>query len=126
MANYRDAKINDAVCRSLSELIGEVKDPRVSGNFLSITGAEVSRDLKYAKIYWSALGSDRTKDKEIAKGLRSSAAFLRRRLASVVNLRETPELTFVKDNSFENGAHIDSLLREIGADGGEKDGGHED
>ena len=126
MANYRDAKINDAVCRALSELIGEVKDPRVSGSFLSITGAEVSRDLKYAKIYWSALGSDRAKDKEIAKGLRSSAAFLRRRLASVVNLRETSELTFVKDNSFETGAHIDSLLREIGADGGEKGGGHED
>ena len=80
----------------------------------------------HRKIYWSALGSDRAKDKEIAKGLRSSAAFLRRRLASVVNLRETPELTFVKDNSFENGAHIDSLLREIGADGGEKGGGHED
>ena len=113
MANYRDAKINDAVCRALSTLIGEVKDPRVSGNLISITGAKVSRDLKYATVYWSALGSDPERDREIAAGLRSSAAFLRRRLASEVNLRETPELTFVKDSSFEKGARIESLLKKI-------------
>jgi len=113
MANYRDAKINDAVCRALSTLVGEVKDPRVSGNMISITGAEVSRDLKYAKEYWSALGSDASKDKEISKGLKSASAYLRRRLAGEVNLRETPELTFIKDNSFEKGARIDSLLRSI-------------
>ncbi|MBO4322591.1 MAG: 30S ribosome-binding factor RbfA [Clostridia bacterium] len=113
MANYRDAKINDAVSRALSTLIGEVKDPRVSGSLISITGAKVSRDLKYATVYWSALGSDPERDREISAGLRSSAAFLRRRLASEVNLRETPELTFVKDSSFEKGARIESLLKKI-------------
>jgi len=113
MPNYRHARINDATAQTLSVVISEVKDPRVSGNFVSITGAEVSPDLKYAKIYWSALGADDAAKKEILKGLKSSAPFMRRRLAEELNLRITPELNFAFDSSIENGAHISSLLRSI-------------
>ena len=123
MANYRSEKINDAVREALSVIIRDVKDPRVAGNFVSITGAEVSGDLKYATVYWSSLvtrddpagaAGDRQKEKEITAGLRSSAAYMRRRLAAEVNLRVTPELQFRHDRSISNGAHISALLRKIG------------
>ena len=113
MANYRDARINDATAKALAVIIRDVKDPRVADHFVSITGAVVSHDLKYAKVFWSALGTDAGTDKEIAKGLKSSAAFMRGRLAKELDLRQTPELTFVPDKSISNGAHISSILHEI-------------
>ena len=113
MPNHRHEKINDATAQTLSVVLSEVHDPRIAGNFVSITGAEVSRDLKYAKVFWSALGTDEETKKEITRGLRSCAPFLRRRLAEELNLRITPELTFAFDTSFENGAHISALLRQI-------------
>ncbi len=113
MPNYRHERINDATAQTLSVIIGEVKDPRISENFVSITGAEVSHDLKYAKIYWSALGADDENKKEIVKGLKSAAPFMRRRLAEELNLRITPELNFSFDTSIQHGAHISSLLKSI-------------
>ena len=69
MANYRKGRINDEVQKVLAEILREVKDPRVSDAFISVTGVEVTADLKYAKAYYSALSGD---PKEVAKGLRSS------------------------------------------------------
>lgn len=113
MPNYRHERINDATAQTLSVIISEVKDPRISSNFVSITSAEVSHDLKYAKIFWSALGADEDTKKEITRGLKSAAPFLRRRLAEELNLRITPELNFAFDTSIEHGAHISSLLKSI-------------
>jgi ribosome-binding factor A len=114
MANYRRGRINDEMQRAVAEIIREVKDPRVSGAFISITGAEVTPDLKYAKIFFSALGvTDTESKKEIAKGLKSSAGFIRRQIAQKLNLRITPELTFVEDTSIKYGAHISELLSGI-------------
>ena len=114
MANYRRGRINDEMQRAVAEIIREVKDPRVSGAFISITGAEVTPDLKYAKIFFSALGvTDAEGKKEIAKGLRSSTGFIRRQIAQKLNLRITPELTFVEDTSIKYGAHISELLSGI-------------
>ena len=111
MANYRRGRINDEMQRAVAEIIREVKDPRVSGAFISITGAEVTPDLKYAKIFFSALGvTEADAKKEIAKGLKSSAGFIRRQVAQRMNLRATPEFTFVEDQSIAYGAHISSLL----------------
>lgn len=107
MAKYRRGRINDEMCKELANAIRLVKDPRVSDAFVSITGAEVSPDLKYAKIFYSALRGD---PKETAKGLRSSAGFLRREIAQRMNLRITPELTFCYDESITYGAHISKLL----------------
>ena len=107
MAKYRRGRINDEMCKELATAIRLVKDPRVSDAFVSITGAEVSPDLKYAKIFYSALRGD---PKETAKGLRSSAGFLRREIAQRMNLRITPELTFCYDESITYGAHISKLL----------------
>ena len=107
MAKYRRGRINDEMCKELANAIRLVKDPRVSDAFVSITGAEVTPDLKYAKIFYSALRGD---PKETAKGLKSSAGFLRREIAQRMNLRITPELNFCYDESITYGAHISKLL----------------
>ena len=107
MAKYRRGRINDEMCKELASAIRLVKDPRVADAFVSITGAEVTPDLKYAKIFFSVLNGD---PKEIAKGLRSSAGFLRREIAQRMNLRITSELNFVYDESITYGAHISKLL----------------
>ena len=114
MANYRRGRINDEMQRAMAEILRSVKDPRVSEAFISVTGAEVTPDLKYAKIYFSALGvSDAESKKDIAKGLKSSAGFIRRQIAQKLNLRITPELSFVEDTSIKYGAHISELLSGI-------------
>ena len=111
MPKYRRGRINDEMQSVVASILREVKDPRVKDAFVSVTGAEVTADLKYAKIFYSAL---RGEDKEIAKGLKSSAPFIRGEIARRLNLRITPELTFVRDTSLAHGAHIASLLHQIG------------
>ncbi len=110
MANYRRGRINDEMQKTVAEIVREVKDPRVSDAFISITGADVTPDLKYAKIYYSALRGDK---KEVYLGLKSSAGFIRRMVAQRMNLRVTPEFTFVEDDSIAYGAHIASILNNI-------------
>ena len=114
MANYRRGRINDEMQRAMAEILRSVKDPRVSEAFISVTGAEVTPDLKYAKVYYSALGMKSAEDKkEIARGLKSSAGYIRRQVAERLNLRITPEITFVEDTSITYGAHIAELLNGI-------------
>ena len=110
MAKYRRGRINDETVKEISQILREVKDPRVSSAFISVIAADVTPDLKFAKIYYSVLTGD---VKDVAKGLVSSTGFIRRRLAEKLNLRITPELTFIRDSSSENGAHISELLHKI-------------
>ena len=110
MANYRRGRINDEVQKELAMILREIKDPRVSNAFISVTAVEVTPDLKFAKVYYSAMQGDK---KEVAKGLKSSAGYIRRQLAQRLNLRMTPELTFYEDHSIAHGAHISKLLGEI-------------
>lgn len=112
MANYRIRRINEEVQKEISEILREVKDPRISRNFISITGAEVTGDLKFAKIFYSVVSPvDDLRD--IGKGLKSANGFIRGQLARRLNLRQTPELNFVYDRSQENGAYISGLLKQI-------------
>ena len=110
MAKYRRDRINDAILKEMATILRDVKDPRVSGAFISVTAVDATPDLKCANIYYSVLSGDK---KEVAKGLRSSQGFIRSRLASTLNLRITPELTFCEDKSIEHGAHIASILSHI-------------
>ena len=122
MAQYRQGRINDEIQKEIAQILRDVKDPRVSGAFISITGAEVTPDLKYAKVYYSALMGDK---KEVKKGLASSAGFIRGQVAKRMNLRITPELTFIEDGSIEYGAKISKILEGItitDPDEGEEDG----
>ena len=110
MAKYRQGRINDEMQKELAQILREVKDPRVSGAFISVTGVEATPDLKYAKVYYSVLTGDK---KEIYKGLKSSAGYIRGQLARKMNLRMTPELSFCEDNSIAYGAHISKILSGI-------------
>lgn len=110
MANYRRGRINDEMQRVMSEVLRTVKDPRVSDAFISITACEVAGDLKTARVYYSAMRGD---PKEIARGLRSSAGYIRGQVARIMNLRQTPEFTFIADDSIKYGAHIEEVLSKI-------------
>ena len=107
MAKYRRGRINEEIQKEMTMILRKVKDPRVSDAFISVTAADCTPDLKYAKIYYSALSGDK---KEIAKGLKAATGFIRRELASSLNLRITPELTFLPDDSVAYGAHIAKVL----------------
>ena len=110
MAKYRQGRINDEMQKEIAGILRTVKDPRVSEAFISITGVEATPDLKYAKVYYSVLSGDA---KEIAKGLKSSAGYIRGQVAKKMNLRMTPELTFAPDTSIAYGAHISKILSGI-------------
>ena len=110
MAKYRQGRINDEMLKELADALRGVKDPRVQNAFVCLTGVSVTPDLKYAKVYYSSL---RGEPKEVAKGLASSAGYLRREIAHRMNLRITPELTFVRDSSITYGAHISSILNTL-------------
>lgn len=109
MAKYRRGRINDAVAQELAIALGDVREPKVVNNFVSITRAEVAPDLKYASVYFSCIGDS---DEALA-GLKKCTGILRHHLATVLNLRITPELHFVKDGSIEHGARIAKKLEEI-------------
>ena len=110
MAKYRQGRINDEFQKEIAMILRDVKDPRVSGAFISVTGAVVTPDLKFAKVYYSSLMGDK---KEVKRGLASSAGFIRGQIAKRMNLRITPEITFVEDSSIEYGAKISKILEGI-------------
>ena len=111
MANNRLARTNDDIQRVLSELLRNVKDPRVQQGMISVTRVETTGDLRYAKVWLSVYGMEN--EKEFRRGLKSASGWLRKELASSMSLRYTPELVFELDHSIEYGAHISSLLNEL-------------
>ena len=108
MASNRIGRINEEIQRELASLIPNVKDPRVSG-LISVTAVDTTPDLRYAKIYISVL--DKSDCAQVLKGLKSASGYLRRELGHALQLRYTPELTFVRDDSIDQGAHIPDMLR---------------
>ena len=108
MASNRIGRINEEIQRELASLIPNVKDPRVSG-LISVTAVDTTPDLRYAKIYISVL--DKSDCAQVLKGLMSASGYLRRELGHALQLRYTPELTFVRDDSIDQGAHILDMLR---------------
>lgn len=100
------------VQRELSKVISqEMKDPRIDP-LTSVIAVEVTPDLKQAKVYVSVLGTEEKKQATL-EGLRSAAPFIRRHLASTINLRNTPELRFYMDESIEYGVHMSQLIEEV-------------
>lgn len=109
MPSNRIGRINEEIQRELSALIRTVKDPRVHG-LVSVTAVDTTADLRYAKVYVSVL--DQSDVGEVVKGLKSAGGYLRRELGRALQLRYTPELIFVEDDSINQGAHILSMLRD--------------
>ena len=110
MASNRIGRINEEIQREMSSLLRTVKDPRVAdAGMVSVTAVETTPDLKYAKIYVSVL--DKSASAQALKGLKSATGYLRRELGRALSLRNTPELSFVRDDSIDKGAHILDMLR---------------
>jgi ribosome-binding factor A len=111
MAQYRQDKVNDRLTVEISQILREIKDPRISSVFISVTGVDCSADFKFAKVFYSVLGE--FDPKEVAAGLKSAAGFVRSQLAQRVNLRVTPELKFIYDESLKRGDDINRLFKQI-------------
>ena len=94
----------------------ELNDPRVTGTF-SVTRAEVTRDLRYAKIYVSVLEDDKRED--LLRALKSAAGYIRRALGKGIIIRSAPELSFVSDQNIAYGVHIAQVLAEAQKNEGE-------
>lgn len=110
MASNRINRINEEIQKELSALIPTLKDPRVQGGMVTVTRVDTTTDLRWCRVYVSVL--DKTQEKDVVKGLKNAAGWLRRELGQAVQLRYTPELQFVADDSIEYGAHILEMLRD--------------
>ncbi len=115
MGKYRQHRVGDAARQEICDILRDVKDPRVSGAFITVTSVEVTPDFKYAKVFYSTLADDASAEakKELAAGLRSAAGFIRSQLAQRLNLRITPELTFILDDSLRRGVDIAAKINNL-------------
>ena len=110
--SVKNTRINGEVQRVLAETIrGEIKDPRISP-WTSGVAVEVAPDLKSCKVWISVLGDEEVR-KATLEGLRSAEGFIKRQLARTINLRNTPELTFVLDQSIEYGVNMSKKIDEV-------------
>uniref|UniRef100_UPI0040574540 30S ribosome-binding factor RbfA n=1 Tax=Agathobacter sp. TaxID=2021311 RepID=UPI0040574540 len=110
--NIKNIRINEEVMRELSNIIrGEIKDPRIHP-MTTVVSVEVAPDLKTAKAYISVLGDEKAQQDTI-KGLKSAEGFIRRALAKSINLRNTPEIKFILDQSIEYGIAMSKKIDEV-------------
>ena len=120
--SVKNTRINAEVQKELSNIIrNEIKDPRIHP-MTSVVQAEVTPDLKYCKAYISVLG-DKKAQEDTIKGLQSAEGYIRRELARTVNMRNTPQITFIVDQSIEYGVNISKKIDEVTRD--LKDGAEE-
>ena len=110
--SHKSERVNVEVQKELSQIISmEIKDPRISPMTV-VTGVNVTKDLKYCKVFVSVLGDEESVMNTI-EGLKSAAGYIRRELARNLNLRNTPELTFVADNSIVYGIEMSKKIDEV-------------
>ena len=110
--SVKNIRVNSEVLREMSLIIrDDLKDPRIHP-MTSVMAVEVTPDLKFAKIFVSVMGDDEAKEKTM-QGLKKSASFARHQLASRMNLRNTPELTFVLDHTIEYGVTMSKKIDEV-------------
>ena len=114
MAGYKINRITSDVKIALSELLREIKDPRVS-KLLSIVKVDISGDLSYATIYVSAIEGYETTVASV-KALKGASGYLRRELGSRLKLRKVPELRFIADDSINISANISRIIENIKED----------
>ncbi|MCQ2454553.1 MAG: 30S ribosome-binding factor RbfA [Clostridia bacterium] len=113
MGGYKINRVTSDIKICLSELLREVKDPRIS-KMLSIVKLDVSGDMSYATAYVSAIEGEEKTAESVKILNKSASGYLRRELGSRMKLRKVPELRFVADNSIENSAHISKIIDSFG------------
>ena len=110
--SVKNTRINGEVLKELSNIIrSEIKDPRINP-MTSVVAVEFAPDLKTCKAYISVLGDEKSQ-KDTITGLKSAEGYIRRQLARTVNLRNTPEIRFILDQSIEYGINMSKLIDEV-------------
>ena len=123
--SIKNTRINGEVRRVLSSIIqNEIKDPRIHP-MTSVVEVEVAPDLKSAKAYISVLGDEEAQKNTLA-GLKSAEGYIRRELARTVNLRNTPEIRFIMDQTIEYGVHMSKLIDDVNQTSVEEEGDEDD
>jgi len=116
----RVARMREEVIKDTSDILRKMKDPRLG--FVTVTGAEVTTDMRYVKIFVSVLGEEDAVERSM-EALASGAGFVRSEIGKRIRLRHTPEITFRLDRSVQQGARIDQLLADIRRDEESKNAG---
>ncbi len=124
MANIRYDRINEEVKKAISEIVREMKDPRIS-QMTTIMSAEVTNDLKQAKVRVSVYDLDDAVREASVAALNRAAGFIRHELGARVDLRALPQLKFTLDNSIEYSVHIAQILNDLNKDKKEQQGEQE-
>ncbi len=110
--SIKNTRINGEVLKELSNIIrGEIKDPRINP-MTSVVAVEVAPDLKTCKAYISVLGDEKSQQDTI-KGLKSAEGYIRMLLAKNINLRNTPQITFILDQSIEYGVKMSKMIDDV-------------
>ena len=123
--SVKNTRVNGEVQRELSNIIrGEIKDPRINP-MTSVVAVEVAPDLKTCKAWISVLGDEKSQQDTLA-GLKSAEGFIRRELARSINLRNTPEIRFVLDQSIEYGVNMSKLIDDVNRHSEKKEEEYED
>ena len=123
--SIKNTRVNGEVQRELSNIIrGEIKDPRINP-LTSVVVVEVAPDLKTCKAWISVLGDEKSQQDTLA-GLKSAEGFIRRELARTINLRNTPEIRFVLDQSIEYGVNMSKLIDDVNRHSEKRDEEYED
>ena len=118
--SIKNIRINEEVYRELANIVrGEIKDPRISP-LTSVVAVEVAPDLKTCKAYISVLGDEEAR-RSTYQGLKSAEGFIRSQLAKRINLRNTPAITFIMDNSIEYGVNMSKLIEDVNKTNGESE-----
>lgn len=123
LSSFRIDRISEEVRHAIDAIIREMNDPRITGTY-AVTRADVTRDLRWCKVYVSVLEDD-TAD-EMIKALKKAAGFIRHELGQRVDLRYTPELLFERDRNIAYGVHIAQVLKEVAPREEEKEDGAEE
>lgn len=111
VSTQRAQRVAETIHHEISQLlIRGLKDPRIG--FVTITGVDVTPDLRSARVYYTVIGDDENRAASAA-GLKSSVPYLRQQLGRVLRLRYVPELVFAYDSSVDYGNRIEKLLREV-------------
>ena len=124
MASHRIERTTEDIKRELTAIFRELKDPRVTGAFLSVVRVEVTNDLSYCTVKVSAMeGKERAA--EAVKGLKSASGYIRRELGHRLRLRHVPELIFEATDSIEYSAHISRILSSLDIPGDSPEDGED-
>ena len=109
--SVKNTRINSEVTKALSGIIRDLKDPRISP-MTSVMRAQVTPDLKFCKVFISVLGDEAARS-DTMQGLKSGSGFIRNQLARMLNMRNTPELIFVEDQSIEYGVRMTKMIEDV-------------